>query len=146
MKTNEIKSLIQEINELDNDVFDLDNELPYEDIDSDIDLPDTEDDYYKPDPELDINLDDLEPEVESSDLGGNDVDVLSNLISQKDSLLDKLKNKEISLDQYKAMIGDIPQRIKQLRSQVNPEMEDEEGELTINESKRRLQKIAGLLK
>jgi hypothetical protein len=63
---------------------------------------------------------------------GNASAKLQDLIAQKDEILAKYKNGEISLDQYKTQIGNIPQQIKQIKidldSELNPEAgEDEEG-------------------
>jgi len=43
---------------------------------------------------------------------------LLQLIGQKDEILAKLKNKEISIDEYKELIGSIPQQIIALRSDL----------------------------
>lgn len=58
---------------------------------------------------------------------------LKHLTKQKDEILAKYKNGQISLDQYKTQIGNIPQQIKQLRADIdaelNPDMGDDmEGE------------------
>lgn len=44
-----------------------------------------------------------------------EIDELTDLINQKNKLLDALKNKRIDLKKYKELIGDIPQRIKKLQ-------------------------------
>jgi hypothetical protein len=57
---------------------------------------------------------------------------LQQLVAQKDEILAKYKSGELSLDQYKTKIGNIPQQIKQLRLDMSDEMNpaagtDEEG-------------------
>jgi hypothetical protein len=54
---------------------------------------------------------------------------LQKLTAQKDEILAKYKKGELSLDQYKSQIGNIPQQIKQLRAdldaELNPDTEDQ---------------------
>lgn len=62
----------------------------------------------------------------------NNSQKLQQLLKQKDEILSAYKSGEISLDQYRTKIGNIPQQIKQLRldldAELNPEAgEDEEG-------------------
>lgn len=56
---------------------------------------------------------------------------LQKLTVQKDQILAKYKAGQMSLDQYKTEIGNIPQQIKQLRADLdadlNPDTEDQEG-------------------
>jgi len=57
---------------------------------------------------------------------------LQKLVAQKDEILAKYKSGEISLDQYRTQIGNIPQQIKQLRLDMSDELNpaagtDEEG-------------------
>ena len=55
---------------------------------------------------------------------------LKGLEHQKDALLMQLKSGQLSLDQYKAAIGNIPSQIKKLRADIQqamqPDLEDEE--------------------
>jgi len=55
---------------------------------------------------------------------------LKALEDQKDALLMQLKSGQLSLDQYKAAIGNIPNQIKKLRVDIQqalePELDDEE--------------------
>lgn len=78
-----------------------------------------------------------------SDEIGNAASELAALNKQKDDLLRKYKSGKISLGDYKASIGDIPERIKNLNKILNPP--DEEDEDQLNESlKLRWKKIAGI--
>lgn len=57
---------------------------------------------------------------------------LQKLVAQKDEILAKYKSGELSLDQYRTKIGNIPQQIKQLRLDMSDELNpnagtDEEG-------------------
>lgn len=83
-----------------------------------------------------------EPEHE----GGGDEAELSKLTAEKDALISRLKNKEISKEEYRSLIGDIPSRIKALRAKLSGEEDIDEGPRPVFEGKRRLMKLAGLLK
>jgi hypothetical protein len=57
---------------------------------------------------------------------------LQQLVAQKDEILAQYKSGDLSLDQYRTKIGNIPQQIKQLRLDMSDEMNpaagtDEEG-------------------
>jgi hypothetical protein len=57
---------------------------------------------------------------------------LQQLVAQKDEILARYKSGELSIDQYRTKIGNIPQQIKQLRLDISDEMNpaagtDEEG-------------------
>jgi len=58
---------------------------------------------------------------------------LDQLVKQKNALVDKLKNGQINIDQYKKMIGTIPQQIKTLTADLagGDEGGEEEGEETL---------------
>lgn len=57
---------------------------------------------------------------------------LDQLVKQKNALVDKLKNGQINIDQYKKMIGTIPQQIKTLTADLAGGDEgEEEGEETL---------------
>jgi|LakMenEpi03Aug12_release.lakeMendotaPanAssembly.Ray.scaffolds.fasta_scaffold425878_2 hypothetical protein len=47
------------------------------------------------------------------------IDALAKLNAKKDELVKKLKAKEITMDQYKEMIGNIPTQIKALQSKID---------------------------
>lgn len=57
---------------------------------------------------------------------------LKQLTAQKDEILAQYQNGSLSLDQYRTKIGNIPQQIKQLRADLDAELntapEEEEGE------------------
>jgi hypothetical protein len=59
-----------------------------------------------------------------------ELDKLSQLVAKKDEILAKYKSGELSLDQYRTAIGNIPQQIKNLRADLeaeqNPELGGEE--------------------
>lgn len=92
-------------------------------------------------------FDDEEADVEiDTDVEGGSE--LAQLRAEKDKILAKFKSGEISLDQYKEEIGDIPARIKALEKKMAADLEidDEEGDEMINESLVHMfQKRAGLL-
>ena len=50
---------------------------------------------------------------------GADIEKLAQLNKQKDELVKKLKAKEITMDQYKEKIGDIPNQIKALQAKID---------------------------
>jgi hypothetical protein len=56
------------------------------------------------------------------DQGSEDIHVkqekLQQLLDKKDVILMQYKSGQLSLDQYKEMIGNIPQQIKKLRDQI----------------------------
>jgi len=58
---------------------------------------------------------------------------LKGLEDQKDALLMQLKSGQLSLDQYKAAIGNIPAQIKKLRADIQkamqPELDDDQDDL-----------------
>ena len=60
---------------------------------------------------------------------------LAKLTKQKDELIQKLKAGEITIDQYKQMIGTIPQQIKTLTADLAKltDVSDEEGEESLEE-------------
>lgn len=58
------------------------------------------------------------PSGRETELGKN-VEKLAQLKVKKDDLVKKLKNKEITMDQYKEMIGTIPQQIKDLEAKLD---------------------------
>lgn len=54
---------------------------------------------------------------------------LDALIKQKDTILNKLKSGQITIDQYKAEIGNIPMQIKQLQADIDRDLSvDDENE------------------
>lgn len=58
---------------------------------------------------------------------------LKKLVDYKDAILMRYKSGQLGLDQYKEMIGNVPQQIKKLKSQIEKAMTvtlgDEEGEI-----------------
>jgi len=104
------------------------------DLDGDTDT----DSWNKPDPD---DTDEFEKEPTTRDIKGTkdltgvlkyQAD-LKDLVNMKDTILSKYKSGQIGLDQYKQQIGNIPQMIKKLRSQIEKAMnvsvddEDEAG-------------------
>jgi len=57
--------------------------------------------------------------TKASDDLGKWVDELAKLNAKKDDLVKKLKAKEITMDQYKEMIGNIPTQIKALQAKID---------------------------
>ena len=97
------------------------------------------------DDEFDV-VDDEEDglEIDTDIEGGSE---LAQLRAEKDKILAKFKSGEISMDQYKEEIGDIPSQIKALQNKMDAylNVEDDEDEM-INESLVYMfQKRAGLL-
>lgn len=92
----------------------------------------------------------LSPFDDEFSLGGNvkaisdEDDELTKLEQIKDNLLNQLKHKKIDLATYKREIGDIPERIKQLRSQLGNE--EEEDLFESNLIRNRLMKLANIKK
>ena len=92
-------------------------------------------------------------EIEDKEEVEIDVDVkggseLAKLRGEKDVILAKYKSGEISIDQYKEEIGDIPSKIKALEKEMDADLEidDEDEEEMINENVVHMfQKRAGLL-
>jgi hypothetical protein len=97
------------------------------------------------DDEFDV-VDDEEDGLEIDDdiEGGSE---LAQLRAEKDKILAKFKSGEISMDQYKEEIGDIPAKIKALEKKMAADLDVEEDEdEMINESLVHMfQKRAGLL-
>ena len=97
------------------------------------------------DDEFDV-VDDEEAglEIDTDVEGGSE---LAQLRAEKDKILAKFKSGEISMDQYKEEIGDIPAKIKALEKKMAADLDVEEDEdEMINESLVHMfQKRAGLL-
>ena len=83
-------------------------------------------------------------EIDTDVEGGSE---LAQLRAEKDKILAKFKSGEISMDQYKEEIGDIPAKIKALEKKMAADLDVEEDEdEMINESLVHMfQKRAGLL-
>ena len=59
-------------------------------------------------------------------------------------ILSKFKAGDITIDQYKAEIGDIPQQIKNLQAELDAELSiDDEGDEVINEYETHYERING---
>ncbi len=118
------------------DVLDVSPELSQDEPEVDLDEP--EDDWNKAEPE---DSDDFEKEPSAKDIkepaeltGVHKKQAdLKKLTDYKDSLLMQYKSGQLGLDQYKEMIGNVPQQIKKLKSQIEKAMTvtlgDEEGEI-----------------
>ena len=89
-------------------------------------------------------VEDAEVEIDDTIEGGSE---LAQLRAEKDKILAKFKSGEISMDQYKKEIGDIPAKIKALEKKMAADLDVEEDEdEIINESLVHMfQKRAGLL-
>lgn len=118
--------------------------------DSDEILPD-ESPVTTPDEDNDEFKFDGPEEVPNS--GNEDEEELERLTNIKDDLLAQYRGGQISLGDYKEKIGDIPSRIKDLKARIekniNPSLGDEDLEevkMRMFEGKKRLMKLAGLLK
>ncbi len=118
------------------DVLDVSPELSQDEPEVDLDEP--EDDWNKAEPE---DSDDFEKEPSAKDIKEpaeltgvqkKQAD-LKKLTDYKDSLLMQYKSGQLGLDQYKELIGNIPQQIKKLKGQIEKAMTvtlgDEEGEI-----------------
>ena len=93
-------------------------------------VEDSDDDYEQEPTKKDIQVGDKAVGV----VGGNQ-SKLQTLISQKDAILNKFKSGEITIDQYKQEIGNIPQQIKNLQAAIEKQMSGDEGEEEIFERK-----------
>lgn len=92
------------------------------------DEPEIQDTWDSPE-EIDIDIDDLEKNIsvgKSDKELASSKDELTKLIKQKDKLVADLKAKKISMDEYKKLIGNIPDRIKTLQSKLTKDEEDED--------------------
>jgi hypothetical protein len=108
--------------------------------DEDIDIESDEDEFDFTSPgkkdEFDVD-DDIEPTAKDLKSGEEVVasgkqGKLQGLIKQKDVILAKLKSGQITIDQYKQEIGNIPQQIKNLQASIDQELslgDDSEEEL-----------------
>lgn len=152
MKLPELKQLVREILKEELDNLDNNDEMeetdPLEaeldvDLDSDEGEEETEDSYYKADEE-DTAPEEAEPTTVAKSASGlgADAEKLAQLVAKKDELVGKLKNKEISMDDYKSMIGNIPQQIKDLQAKIDGQEEMDET-LALREA---FQKRAGIIK
>ena len=93
----------------------------------------------------DGEIDGVESEVEiDTDVEGGGE--LAQLRAEKDKILAKFKSGEISMDQYKEEIGDIPAKIKALEKKMAADLEINEEDDMLNENLVHMfQKRAGLL-
>lgn len=101
-----------------------------EDLDPEEDKPEVRKDA--PDPSLDTaDPEDLASKVSAKDIAAadkgiskmtNDVERLRYLQGQKDSLVKMYKSGTIGIDNYKKMIGTIPQEIKKLEAKLNRDL------------------------
>jgi len=100
----------------------------------DDDIEEPEDSWNKPD-EFDSADDEKEPskkDVKAGDevaaAAGGKQGKLRALVQQKDAILSKFKAGNITIDQYKAEIGDIPHQIKALQADLDADLsiDDEE--------------------
>jgi hypothetical protein len=81
-------------------------------------------------------------------LNEEESDKLSQLVAKKDEILAKYKSGELSLDQYRTAIGNIPQQIKNLRADLeaeqNPELGNEEGDEEIEKTGDKESDVSGV--
>lgn len=109
-----------------------------EDEDDELDNePEAEDDYFKADDEDDQDWDEEPQQTQvtgdqsTRSLYGKQ-EKLQQLLDKKDVILMQYKSGQMSLDQYRDAIGNIPQQIKTLRDQLaaslqsDNDLEDEE--------------------
>jgi hypothetical protein len=104
-----------------------------QEADDDDDAEDMEDSWNKVDSDDDYDQEPTKKDIQVGDkmvgvLGGNQ-SRLQTLMGQKDAILSKFKSGQISIDQYKQEIGNIPQQIKNLQAAIEKQMSGgEEGE------------------
>jgi len=92
------------------------------------DQPEAEDSYYKAD---DDNDQDWDEEPQQTQVTGDQStrslygkqEKLQQLLDKKDVILMQYKSGQMSLDQYRDAIGNIPQQIKTLRDQIAASLE-----------------------
>jgi hypothetical protein len=94
-----------------------------EEEEEEVEMDDTEDNMNAPEEDSDEELSAEEPTSLPSD-AEEEFDIkgranLSQLLAKKDHLISKLKAGDISLDQYKAQIGNIPAQIKKIRAKAD---------------------------
>jgi hypothetical protein len=88
-------------------------------------------------------IDDSEIEIDDEIEGGGE---LAQLRKEKDRILAKFKSGEISMDEYKEEIGDIPSKIKKLEKEMADDLSVNGDDDMLNEDLVRMfQKRAGLL-
>ena len=99
-----------------------------EEVEEDFNDDTATDDWNKPD---EFDNDEFGKEPTGKDLKtGDDVTgslaskelKLAKLIQQKDEILGKFKTGALTIDQYKAEIGNIPQQIKALQAEIEQEL------------------------
>ena len=107
-----------------------------EDLDDDIeDVKSSEEefDFTSPGKKDEFDVDDVEPTAKDVK-GGEEVVAsgkqgkLQGLIKQKDAILAKFKAGQITIDQYKQEIGNIPQQIKNLQASIDQELSVDDAE------------------
>lgn len=107
-----------------NELEDIDNLEAGEDDDYDEPV----DDWNAPGKKDEFDReDDTEPTVKDIKSGKESKESekhfkLDNLLKQKDSILAKFKTGQITIDQYKREIGNIPQQIKNLQASIDQEL------------------------
>ena len=118
------------------DVLDVSPEVTQDEPELDLDEP--EDNWNKDDSgdsedfEKEPSKKDIEEPKELSGIHKKQAE-LKQLANLKDQILLQYKSGQIGLDQYKELIGNIPQQIKKLKSQIEKAMtvtlDDEEDQL-----------------
>jgi hypothetical protein len=98
-----------ELEELQQEYADLVHELAHESINE----GEEEDDKVQDEP----TSKDIKPNKSTDDLAKKQYQ-LASLLKRKDELVSKFKSNEITIDQYKQMIGNIPQHIKTLNADI----------------------------
>lgn len=96
--------------------------------DEDLESDEEEFDFTSPGKKDEFDVDDdIEPTAKDVK-GGEEVVAsgkqgkLQGLIKQKDAILAKFKSGQITIDQYKQEIGNIPQQIKNLQASIDQEL------------------------
>jgi len=67
---------------------------------------------------------------------------LASLLKRKDELVSKFKSNEINFDQYKQMIGNIPQKIKTLRADIETLESQAAGNMDESKDKKHMQEVS----
>jgi hypothetical protein len=105
-------------------------EFEEDEIETDDDQPDIRKDA--PDASLDVaDPEDLEKKMSKADIAAadkgiskmtSDVEKLRHLQGQKDAFVKMYRDGAVNIEQYKKMIGNIPQEIKRLEAKLNKDL------------------------
>lgn len=112
-----INSPFMESDDDDDDTDDVESD----EVEYDFTSPGTKDEF-----DTDDDIEPTSKDVKAGDAlaktAGGKQGKLNMLMKQKDTILGKFKSGQITIDQYKAEIGDIPMQIKQLQADIDRDL------------------------